>query len=319
MKKEEKDLFDEKHIDPMLIKEQKEAFNDPEFIFELKLDGLRCLAYLDPKKGTDLRNKRNVPLLALYPELKDIHKAVKHKCILDGELILFENGRPNFQKMQKRSIMKNQFKIKVAASQTPVCFIAFDILYLKDKNIMQEPLMRRKQYLQKNVKDDERIFISRYIEEMGIPFYDIVEEQNLEGIVAKRKESIYRPGKRSSDWIKIKNTNDDDFVVCGYFYQKTKDGLTLIIGQYNKTGELNFRGNVSLGVNNLNFIREYDAKVSDVPNFDFMDDKQITWLKPTIVCTINYMYKTDKGALRQPVLKGFRKDKTAKECILHDD
>lgn len=317
MKKEEKDLFYEKHIDPMLIKEQKEAFNDPDFIFELKLDGLRCLAYLDPKDGTDLRNKRNVPLLKLYPELNDIHKAVKQKCILDGELILFEDGRPNFHQMQKRSIMKNQFKIKVAAKQAPVSFVVFDILYLKNKNIMQESLIKRKQYLQINVKDDKRIFISRYIEEMGIPFYDIVEEQNLEGIVAKRKDSIYRPGKRSSDWIKIKNTNDDDFVVCGYFYQKTKDGLTLIVGQYDKAGNLKFRGNVSLGVNNLNFIREYEAKVSSAPNFDFMNDKQITWLKPTIVCTINYMYKTDNGSLRQPVLKGFRKDKRAEECIFN--
>ena len=305
--KKQKDLFQEKHIDPMLIRDQKEAFNDPDFIFELKLDGLRCIAYLDPQQGTDLRNKRNKALVSLYPELIVIHTCVTKKCILDGELVLFKDGAPDFHSMQKRSVMKDPFKIRIAARQAPVSFVAFDILAIGDEVVMQLPLMKRKELLQQYVVDSERIHISRYIEELGIPFYELVEERNLEGVVAKHKESSYRPGKRSSEWIKIKNTNDDDFIVCGYFYQ-AKDGLTLLLGQYEKN-TLVYRGNVSLGVNNLQFLQDYDVQKIDTPLFDSVRHRDITWLTPTLVCTINYMYKTEKGPLRQPVLKGFRDDK----------
>ena len=305
--KKQKDLIQEKHIDPMLIRDQKEAFNDPDFIFELKLDGLRCIAYLDPQQGTDLRNKRNKALVSLYPELIVIHTCVTKKCILDGELVLFKDGAPDFHSMQKRSVMKDPFKIRIAARQAPVSFVAFDILAIGDEVVMQLPLMKRKELLQQYVVDSERIHISRYIEELGIPFYELVEERNLEGVVAKHKESSYRPGKRSSEWIKIKNTNDDDFIVCGYFYQ-AKDGLTLLLGQYEKN-TLVYRGNVSLGVNNLQFLQDYDVQKIDTPLFDSVRHRDITWLTPTLVCTINYMYKTEKGALRQPVLKGFRDDK----------
>ena len=311
--KKDRNLFEEKNISPMLIKEQLEPFNDPDFVFELKLDGLRCLAYLDPKQGTDIRNKRDMPLLSLYPELQDIHKCVSKRCVLDGELVLFENGVPNFQKMQKRSIMKDKFKIKITSSRAPVSFVVFDILAVEDKNIMNLPLIERKDILEKYVCDGERIHLSRYIEEMGIPFYEVVEERNLEGIVAKRKDSTYQLGKRSNDWIKIKNTNEDDFLVCGYFYQQ-KDGLTLILGQYDPNGKLVYRGNVSLGVNNLRFINEYDAKPRPKPVFDFLKNKNITWLEPELVCIINYMYRTEKGALRQPLLKGFRTDKDGIDC-----
>lgn len=307
-----KHLFKEKNIAPMLIKEQKVAFNDPDFIFELKFDGLRCITYLDPEHGTDLRNKRDVSLLKLYPELKELHRYVNKRCILDGELVLFENGVPNFYKMQRRSIMKDPFKIQITAKQAPVSFIAFDMLALGDENLMKLSLMQRKEFLKKHVKDSERLYVNRYIEDMGIPFYVAVEERNLEGIVAKRKDSIYQPGKRSTDWIKIKNINEDDFIVCGYFYQQSKDGLTLILGQYGGD-TLIYRGNVSLGVNNLGFLNEYGAVKSSIPVFD-LKLKHVEWLEPYIVCVIHYMYKTKQGALRQPVLKGFRKDKSPKEC-----
>lgn len=311
-------LFIEKNIEPMLIKEQHQPFSDPDYIFELKMDGLRCIAYLDPEKGTDLRNKRNISLLRLYPELKDIHTCVKHKCILDGELVLFEKGVPNFHRMQKRSILKDSFKIKIAATEAPVSFVAFDILELNEETIMNLPLIERKNRLSLNVRDGERIYVSRYIEEQGELYYEAVLKRNLEGIVAKRKDSIYRPGKRSADWIKIKNTNDDDFIICGYFYQNNKEGLTFILGQYSKEGNLMYRGNVSLGVNNLLFMKNYNVSESHDPIFPFLKIKGIIWLMPTVVCTINYMYK-DTGKLRQPVLKGFRDNKKAEECICGPD
>lgn len=149
-------LFDEKNIHPMLIGEDASAFDDKNFIFETKWDGERCIAYLDPKLGTELRNKRNVKMLSKVPELSEIHKQVKKKCILDGELMVLKNGKPDFYEIQKRSLMSNQFRIQLASKQYPATFIAFDILYVDDKDITLQTLAERKSALKKCFKADFR-------------------------------------------------------------------------------------------------------------------------------------------------------------------
>ncbi|GAA0220874.1 ATP-dependent DNA ligase [Metaclostridioides mangenotii] len=95
------DIFDEKGIKPMLIAEMQEAFDSPDYIFELKLDGIRCIAYLD-NDSTDLRNKRDFKLISRFPELDQLHRYVNEKCILDGELIAMKNGVPDFYELQRR-------------------------------------------------------------------------------------------------------------------------------------------------------------------------------------------------------------------------
>jgi len=115
------DLFESKVVKPMLIGEMQEAFDSPEYIYELKLDGERCIAYLD-KDVTELRNKRNIKMLVKVPELSNIHKQVKCRCILDGELIVIKDGKPNFYEIQRRSLMSNTFKIKLASSKLPSQF-----------------------------------------------------------------------------------------------------------------------------------------------------------------------------------------------------
>ena len=110
------DIFDQKGIKPMLISEIQEPFDDPDCIYELKLDGERCVVYLD-KSGTTMQNKRDLILNPRYPELWEIHKAAKVKCILDGELAVLVDGKPDFSQIQRRSLMSNKFKIEVAANK----------------------------------------------------------------------------------------------------------------------------------------------------------------------------------------------------------
>ncbi|MDR3665538.1 MAG: RNA ligase family protein, partial [Ignavibacteriaceae bacterium] len=184
------DLFEGKNIKPMLIGEIQEAFDNPDYIYELKLDGERCIAYLD-KDSTDLRNKRNIKMLAKVPELSNIHKQVNCRCILDGELIVIKGGKPNFFEIQRRSLMSNSFKIQLASSKLPATFTAFDILYYDDHEVTELPLIKRKALLNKVLIENERIAISRYIDEQGVQFYQLAEQNQLEGIVAKRKESKY--------------------------------------------------------------------------------------------------------------------------------
>lgn len=307
------DIFEQKSISPMLIGAEGPAFDSEDYIHELKLDGVRCLAYID-RNYLELRNKRNLRVAHIYPELSEIHRQVKHRCILDGELIVMRNGAPYFAEMQRRALMSDAFKIRLAAAKLPVSFTAFDILYDKDRPVNELPLMERKALLAATVMESDRLAVSRYIEEKGSTLYTLAEQNNLEGIVSKRKDSLYYFGKRTRDWIKAKNLKDDDFVICGYI-RKEKGVVSLVLGQYGE-GSLRYKGHVTLGVGGRDFERISNAPVSQTPPFDDIPGghEQAVWLEPDLVGTVKYMEKTAAGSLRQPVFKGLRDDKAPKDC-----
>ena len=302
------DLFEEKNIKPMLISEMTEPFNNPDWIYELKLDGIRCIAYLD--KETELRNKRNDRLLPKVPELKDIFRQVNERCILDGELVILKNGVPDFFELQKRALTSNQFKIQLSSESFPACFVAYDILYHKESSLIDLPLAERKAILVDTVIENPSLAVSRFIPEKGIELFAIAKEQKLEGVIAKKYNSKYYFDKRTKDWIKFKFLADQDFVVCGYII-KEKGVTSVVLGQYSNT-ELIYKGHVTFGV-----------KYGDLKKLETMEhspflitppgNEHAVWLKPALVCVVQYM-PNDKGALRQPVFKGFRDDKEPKEC-----
>ena len=310
------DLFESKNIKPMLINEMQDAFDSPDYIYELKLDGERCIAYLD-NDTTELRNKRNIKMLSKVPELSNIHKQVKCRCILDGELIVIKDGKPNFYEIQRRSLMSNTFKIQLASTKLPASFTAFDILYYDDHEVIDLPLMERKRLLEKSIMENERIAISRYIKKEGIKFYQLAVQNQLEGIVAKLKDSKYYLDKRTKDWIKIKNLKDDDFVVCGYIL-KSNGVSSIVLGQY-FTKELVYKGHVTLGMSSVDF-----QLIKSIPtiNTQYFNDLpsgngDAVWIEPSLVCTVKYMMKTANGSLRQPVFKGLRDDKSPSDCVLN--
>lgn len=309
------DIFEEKNIAPMLIGADGAAFDSPDYIHELKLDGVRCLAYLD-KSGVELRNKRNLRVAAIYPELAGIHKQVKTRCILDGELIVMKDGAPIFAEIQRRALMSDPFKTHLAAAKLPVSFTAFDILYLGEKPVNDLPLMERKGLLASAVAESERLAVSRYIEEQGVALYELAEKNGLEGIVSKRRDSRYYFGKRTRDWIKAKNLLDDDFAICGYI-RKEKGVVSLVLGQY-AGNELQYKGHVTLGVSGRDFERIATAATRKATPFSAIPkgNEQAVWLKSPLVGTVKYMEKTASGSLRQPVFKGLRDDKAAKDCTL---
>ena len=310
------DLFESKGIKPMLIGENQEAFDSPDFIYELKLDGHRCIAYLD-KDSTDIRNKRDIKLTSKVPELSNIHKQVKKRCILDGELIVIKDGKPDFFEIQRRSILANTFKIQLTAAKLPATFTAFDILYYDDHQVMDLPLMTRKKLLEKVIKENERLAISRYIEKQGIQFYQLAKENDLEGIVAKRKDSKYYLDKKTKDWIKIKYLLDDDFVVCGCIL-KEKGVISIVLGQYSDK-ELVYKGHVTMGISTEDFrIIESTPKLNSHPFNDLPSgNDNAVWIELSLVCVVKFMMKTANGGLRQPVFKGLRTDKSPKECTIN--
>jgi ATP-dependent DNA ligase len=305
------DLFEEKAIKPMLIKDMLEPFNSPDYIYELKLDGIRCIAYLD-QTGTDLRNKRNVLLLPKFPELSNIHEQVKERCILDGELIIFKKGVPDFFELQRRTLMSDRFKIQLSASQFPASYVAYDILYQGNRQLTDLPLLERKKLLEGIIVENAKLAVSRFIPEKGIELFHLAKQQNLEGVIAKVKDSKYFFDKRTKDWIKFKFLADKDFVVCGYI-PKEKGMTSIILGQY-RGNELLYKGHVTLGVPS-NFAAEYHCRKSIGSPFRLTPsgNEEAIWLEPKLVCIVQYM-PNEKGMLRQPVLKGFRDDKSPFDC-----
>lgn len=303
------DLFVEKNISPMLLNEVKEPFDSEDYIYELKLDGIRCVAYIEPKSVT-LQNKRFKDLTPIYPELSDICKCVKKRVILDGELVVLTNGKPDFYALQKRSLMGDKFRISLAAKKNPVQFVAYDIIYYDGKDLMDKPLMARKEYLSKAVTEGHNLSISRWIEKNGVAFFELTKKEKLEGIVAKKKDGLYHIGKKTSDWIKIKVMKDEDLLILGY--QSDEDGKVkdLILGYYDEKGELKCRGKVYLGVSKdeQRIIADF-AKKNTVKRPWFAQYKNAIWLKPQLVGTAHFMHETESGGMRQPVWKGLRDDK----------
>ncbi len=312
------DLFDTKNIAPMLIAENVAPFFDSDYLYEMKWDGERCVAYLDPAGGTELRNKRNVRMLPKVPELSQLHRQLSGRCILDGELICVVNGKPSFEVIQRRSLMSSRHKIELAAGQYPAAFIAFDCLYYNGKDLTMLPLTERKEYLRKAVAEEsDRLAVSRVFgAEQAMELIRMTQEQGLEGVVAKKKTSLYFFGKRTKHWLKIKNLMDDDFVVCGYI-RKESNMSSIIIGQY-EGHALSYKGHVTLGVGGAPF-----AKIKSQPRIPWppfpgavpSGNENAVWVEPRLVCTVEFMHWTKNGGMRQPVFKGLRDDKAPEDCV----
>lgn len=308
------DIFNNRGARAMLIAEQMKPFDDQNYFYELKFDGIRCLAYIT-KVNVELRNKRNKDITLLFPELDKINFQINNKCILDGEIIVMKDGKPDFFEVQKRTLMTNPFKIKLQADRLPATFVVYDILYFNDRELIDQPLEERKTILNQIAKENDRIAVSKLIENNGIALFNLTKIQGLEGVVAKRKGSKYFYGKRSKDWIKFKVLEDQDYIICGYIL-KPNNMTSIIIGQFNRGEDLVYKGHVTLG-SSLRILNQHKYRVINYSPFSYpvpSGNENAVWLEPKLVCIVEYM-PSGKNELRQPVFKGIRSDKSAEECV----
>lgn len=304
------DIFDAKGIKPMLISERVEPYNDDDSIFEIKIDGHRAISYND-KTSSDFRNKKDVKILPRFPELEFMFKNCNYKCILDGEINILVDGKPDFYETQRRSTMTDPFKVELAQKKYPANFVAFDIIYYKDKPVVELPLIERKKMLDEVVSENNILSKSRYIDSDGVALFKLAEELSLEGVVGKKKNSQYWFGKETKEWNKIKVIKDDDYICIGYFPPKEKKMSSLILAKYDVNNRLVITNHVSLGVNISNLIRDGMRK-SYCPIDDSSGYHDAVWIEP-MVCTVEYM-PSNKEGLRQATFKGVRDDKSPSEC-----
>ena len=316
-------------ISPMLAESIEKPFDSPEWLFEIKWDGYRAVAFIE--NGTARLVSRNQnELTARYPELKDLPAAVKAKnAIIDGEVVALDSeGKPSFSLMQQRTGFRPGGKRAAAKADVPVLYYAFDLIYLDGEDWRKVPLEERKRKLASIIKPGDSLRYSDHYEAQGQALFDLAKSTKLEGIVAKHRNSCYEE-RRSREWLKIKIRHQIECVVGGFTEPEGSRAHfgSLVLGVYDDEKRLIHVGQAGSGFNQKSLaeiwktLQKLETKKN--PFYGEVEAlRKVSWIKPELVAEIEYSewtHGTGAGSgpkLRAPVFQGLRDDKDPKECTL---
>ena len=312
-------------LSPMLPSIAERPFSNSSWLFEPKLDGYRVLATIE---GNDVRlaSRRGLDCSSEYPWLVDaLRQQPYRETVLDGEIVaLNDQGRPSFQLLQNRNGEPRPFLL----------YYVFDLLYRDGYDVRGVPLEQRKALLRCSLMPTERVRIVETFVEDGESLYAVAQQQGMEGVVAKRRDSRYETGKRSEAWLKIKATHSEEFVIGGYTVGSGARADTfgsLVVGHYrNGAARLTYVGHAGSGFDERTLKSVYTRLQSlrtdecpfdgEVPKWGMWRrpgkvDGPITWVKPDLVAQVKFAEKTSDGILRAPVFLGLREDKAARDVV----
>jgi bifunctional non-homologous end joining protein LigD len=306
-------------ISPMLASLASKPFTDPGWIFEPKLDGYRTTAFIQNQEAR-LVSRSGLVVSQKYPDLTaELNNLKLEDMALDGEVVALDTeGRSCFQCLQDnwpgRTLRTAQEKPKTFS----LIYYIFDILYLNGYDLRAVPLIERKKLLSEVLSSSGHIRLVEYFENDGASLFEAAVNLGLEGIIAKLKDGIYESGRRSQDWLKIKNTQSDEFVIGGFTQGSGNRESTfgaLLLGSYNEKGELIFNGHVGSGFDDadLTELRKLmDSIQNEKSPFAQMPPLEgpVTWVRPVLTTEVKFAEKTREGYLRIPVFLRLREDKS---------
>jgi bifunctional non-homologous end joining protein LigD len=307
-------------ISPTLASLADAPFSNPDWLFEVKWDGVRGISYL-AKGQLTVRSRTGREIAPEYPEVQDLANQLDaDEAIVDGEIVaLDEAGRSVFQKLQNRAGVRNPSRALL--DSIPATYYAFDLLYCDGYDLRKTPLEQRKTLLQQILRPNMRIRYSEHEVEKGKELYEAARQQRLEGILGKKRDSVY-VGQRTSLWLKFKIVNELDAAICGWTAPRRSRGFfgALVLGLYNGP-QLEFIGSVGTGFGaetqkniykQLEKLRKPGSDFSKPPKL-----KEATqWVEPRLVARVKYGNWTDGDRLRAPVFLSLRTDVTPEECTL---
>src|SRR2546423_230790 len=309
-------------VAPMLAETREEPFSRAGWVFEVKLDGYRMRAVKEGGTARLITRNDNDYSAALPELIRPIAALPYSSLIMDGELVILdEQGRPSFQRLQNRARIGRAPDIRHASVETPGTVYLFDLIAVEGFDLRSLPLVKRKSLLRKVLPEAGPLRYSEHFEKDGEALYDRAVGMGLEGIVAKKADAPYKSG-RSDLWQKIRADKTGDFVVVGYTAPKGSRGGfgALHLGGY-ADGKLVYAGRAGSG-----FTGQMLKDVGDQllrleiprPAFDgpVPAEKESHWVKPELVAEVRYKEVTGDGLLRQPVFLRFRDDKKPEECVI---
>jgi bifunctional non-homologous end joining protein LigD len=306
----------------MLAETEAEPFSGRDWIFELKYDGYRLLA---EKRGDAVRllYRSGRDATRLFPEIARAVRALPYgSLLLDGEICALDPaGHPDFQRLQQRARLTRAVDIEHAAVQSPVVPYLFDLLEAEGRDLRPLPLLERKRLLRRVLPPKGVLRYVDHVAERGEDFHAEVRKRGLEGIVAKRADAPYKPG-RSPSWLKLRSDRTDDFVIVGFTAPRgSRTGLgALHVGAF-AGKELSYAGRVGTGLTDRELAelraRLGKLEVKDPPCAGPVPRTRGNhWVRPEIVCEVRYKERTSDGLLRQPAFLRLREDKRPDECVL---
>jgi bifunctional non-homologous end joining protein LigD len=288
-----------------------EPFDDPGWIFERKLDGVRCLAHRDGGAPVRLLSRTGKDMTAQFPEATEALEAqARRDFVLDGELVAFQDGVTSFSRLQRR-----------ARERVSVFLYVFDLLRLEGRDVRDLPLRERKTLLRESFSFGGHLRYSTHRNEHGTRLFRDACSQGLEGLMAKRADSTYRSGARSRDWLKLKCHFEQELVIGGFTapHGSRTDFGALLVG-YQEDGKLRYAGKVGTGFDHATLqtlgrrLRELER--DDPPFADVHPIPRGThWAEPELVAQIGFSEWTRDGRLRHPRYLGLRDDKPADEVV----
>jgi bifunctional non-homologous end joining protein LigD len=300
--------------------------DEAEWSFEVKWDGIRALAYvsggrirLEARSGRDVSHR--------YPELSALGRALgSTEVVLDGEVVAFDpkTGRPSFERLQRRMHVESESAIRRLRQDVPITYVVFDLLWLDGHPTTGLPYSERRRMLEALNLNGPNWHTPAAHPGEGRALLDATASAGLEGVVAKRLDSLYEPGVRTRHWLKVKNHLAQEFVVGGYLPGEGSRGRlgALLLGVYDSDGKLCFAGRVGTGFTEAELtrlLRLLDPLRCDTGPFDPAPPrpaaKEAIWVEPEIVVEVAFTEWTGVGILRHPSYKGQREDKDPREVI----
>lgn len=309
-------------IMPMLATHVDKPFDEPDWMYEVKWDGYRAIGYVN-KGETEIRSRNNKSFNEKFYPVYEALKKSGLNAVVDGEIVVMnDKGVPDFGNLQTwRSETDGQ-----------LAFYLFDILWLNEMDLMNLPLRERREILRSVVPKEGLIKLSENFEATGNEFFDLAEKMGLEGIIAKKAESLYTPDLRSKEWLKIKTEKHQELIIGGYTCNEgsPKPFSALLLGLF-ENGAFQHVTPVGTGFN-VKVQKEILEKLKPliIPECPFIHvpafnkasrfrpnppKAEVTWVKPEVVCEISYREMTRDGAIRHPSFKGLREDKDAKDVV----
>jgi bifunctional non-homologous end joining protein LigD len=304
---------------PMLPMPAAAPFDSPEYAFDVAWDGVRALAAIDGEQVA-LWGRGLADLTSRYPEVQTLARLAPPGTIVDGELIVSdEEGRPDAIALEQRQQATRPEAIARAANAHPITYVVHDLLYLRGRSWLKEPLVRRRPRLNEVLQSSGRIYVVEPVADDGLAFYDAAREKGLEGVVAKRFDSPYRAGQRHPDWLAIDAVRRQDFAVMG-FIPEAGDHLleALVVAIYDGRG-FQPAGRVGGGFDAATS-RRLRKMLDALPGATAPDDARwaddrICWVKPQLVVGIKFSEWDRNGQLRFPIFSGLKPEVGAEECV----